>query len=371
MIRTRRRIPFGDLGAQYRAIAADLWPALREVVESSSFILGPAVESFERNFARYCGASECVAVGSGTDALHLALLALGVRPGDEVITQANTFMATVEAIAYVGAKPVFVDVKPPEYTIDPAAVRAAVTSRTAAIIPVHFFGQPCDMAAIRAIGRDCGLAIVEDASQAHGAAMAGVRVGASGIATFSFYPGKNLGAYGEGGAVVTSDASLAERMRALRNHGSTQRYRHGDIGYNYRMDGLQGAVLDVKLRYLERWNKGRRRVAAAYDRLLADVSKPAVPANVEHARHLYPVFLDQRDRVREYLEEQGVETNVHYPIPCHLQRACEPYGYRAGDFPHCEFIARSELSLPIYPELSDDDVAYVADAVLAAAGAPC
>lgn len=353
-------VPYLDLKAQFESVRPEISAAVDEVLSSCAYILGPAVERFESNFARFCGATHSVAVGSGTDALHLALLAHGVGPGDEVITQANTFMATVEAILYTGATPIFVDVVAPEYTIDLAAVRAAVTPRTKAFVPVHLFGQPADISAVELLGKELGLAIVHDASQAHGAAYGGVTLGSVSTACYSFYPGKNLGAYGEGGALTTNDSTILEMSRKLRNHGSTVRYRHDVLGYNYRMDGIQGAILDVKLKRLHEWTEGRRRVAAQYDRLLQGVARPAVPSKAHHVYHIYPVFVENRNSVAAFLRERGVETNVHYPIPCHLQPLFNG-AYKEGTFPESERIAQTELSLPIYPEMTDDMVAFVSE----------
>lgn len=360
MISSSIRVPFLDLKAQYRSIDNELWPSIQQVIENTQFILGPAVERFETAFAQYCRAESCVATGSGTDSLHLALAAAGVGPGDEVITQANTFVATLEAIAYTGARIVLVDVAPPTYTIDVDAVRRAVTKKTKAIIPVHLFGQPCEIDAIYDIASEFNLLVIEDASQAHGGEFRGKRIGERGVASFSFYPGKNLGAFGEGGAVTANDSRLSDSMRVLRNHGSHEKYVHSCVGYNYRMDGIQGAVLEVKLRHLEEWTEARRRVAARYDVLLTEINKPRVPDYVRHVYHLYPVFVESRDEVRAELTKHGVETNIHYPIPCHTQEAFKDLGYRAGDFPFSEYVASHELSLPMYAELPQEAVDYVA-----------
>lgn len=362
------RVPFVDLDAQYRALEAEIWPALRRVVESRAFILGPAVTEFEQAFATYCGARHHVALGSGTDALHLALLAHGVRAGDEIITQANTFVATLEAIAYTGARIVLVDVAPPSFDIDVAAVEAAITPRTKVILPVHLYGQPAPLDELEALAAKHGITVIEDASQAHGARYRGRRVGAENTSCFSFYPGKNLGAYGEGGGVTTNDDAVAERLRQLRNHGSVKRYHHEEIGYNYRMDGMQGAVLGVKLPHLDRWNAERRRAAARYDALLGDWMRPRTPQHVEHVHHVYPVFVDDREAIALRMEEAGVQTNVHYPVACHLQPAFSSLGYDAGAFPHSERMAREELSLPMYPELTDEAIAYVVETLRKAAG---
>jgi dTDP-4-amino-4,6-dideoxygalactose transaminase len=301
-----------------------------------------------------------VAVNTGTAALHLALLAHGVGPGDEVITQADTFIATVAAIVYTGAKPILVDVTAPSYTVDVRAVEAAITPKTKAILPVHLFGQPCDLDALRAIAKKHHLVLIEDASQAHGALYGDAKIGSSGTATFSFYPGKNLGACGEGGGVVTDDAAIADRLRLLRNHGSKEKYRHDVLGFNFRLEGIQGAVLDVKTRYLDEWTRARRRVAAAYDALLGSIERPALLDRTESSYHIYPVFVKNRDAVRATLAQAGIETNVHYPIPCHLQPGYTSLGYAEGSFPESERVAREELSLPIFPEMTDAQVQYVA-----------
>ena len=363
MITTKLKVPFLDLKAQYESIKDELWPQVRSVVEKTQFILGPAVDSFEKNFAAYCKAQHCIATGSGTDSLHLALLAAGVGPGDEVITQANTFVATLEAIAYTGAKIVLVDVAPPTYTIDIEALRAAITPKTKVIMPVHLFGQPCELDAIYAMAAEHDLTVIEDASQAHGAEYRGQRIGERGIASFSFYPGKNLGAYGEGGGVTSNDAQFDARMRLLRNHGSDKKYVHDVVGYNYRMDGIQGAVLDVKLRHLDAWTDGRRRAAALYDELLAGIPKPDVQPYVKHVYHIYPILVENREAVRAALAERGVETNAHYPVPCHLQDAFRDLGYEKGAFPHSEYLAERELSLPMFGELTEEQVRYVAEQV--------
>ncbi len=361
MTTASRPIPYLDLGRQYESIKHELWPAIQATVERSQFVLGPAVEAFERDFAAYCEAADHIGVSSGTAALHLALVAHGIGAGDEVITQANTFAATLEAIAYTGATIVLVDVAPPAYAIDAAAVAAAVTPRTKAIIPVHLFGMPAPMDALAEIAQRSGITIIEDASQAHGARYRGRRIGASHTAAFSFYPGKNLGAYGDAGGITTSDRAVAARLRSLRNHGSRQRYVHDEIGYNDRMDGIQGAVLQVKLDHLDRWNAERRAVAQRYDRLLRGIARPAVPDDVEHVYHIYPIFVEDRAAVQNALAAAGVETNVHYPIACHQQAAFAHLGYPAGAFPQAEYMARTELSLPIYPGLDEAATRCVAD----------
>ena len=356
-------IPFVDLPAQYRGLKPEIDSAVGRVLESAQFILGPAVTAFERDFAAFCAAKEAIGVNSGTSALHLSLLAAGVEPGDEVITVPFTFVATVAAIEYAGARPVLVDVEPEFLTMDPAKLEAAITPRTKAIIPVHLFGQPADMDPIMAIARKHGLVVIEDACQAHGSEYKGRRCGSIGqLGCFSFYPGKNLGAYGEGGAVVTSDPDLAKKIRLLRAWGEETRYEHKYRGFNYRMDGVQGAILGVKLRYLEAWTEARRRNAAEYARQLADtsVTLPRERNEVRHVYHVYVVRLQQRDAWRDRLTEAGVQTGVHYPIPVHLQPAYRDLGYSAGAFPVSERASAEVLSLPMFPELTHAQIKEVA-----------
>jgi len=365
-------IPLVDLPAQFRALKPEIEAAVSQVFENAQFILGPAVAAFERDFAAFCRTAHAVGVNSGTSALHLALLAAGVGPGDEVITVPFTFVATVAAIEYTGARPVFVDVEPGFLTMDPAKLEAAITPRTRAIIPVHLFGQPADMDPIMAIANRHGLVVIEDACQAHGAEYKGRRCGSIGqLGCFSFYPGKNLGAYGEGGAVVTSGAALATRIRLLRSWGEEVRYEHKYRGFNCRMDGVQGAILGVKLRYLEEWTEARRRNAAEYGRRLAGTPAQPLPERpgVRHVYHLYVVRLQQRDSWRERLTEAGIQTGVHYPIPVHLQPAYRDLGYKAGDFPVCEEASREVLSLPMFPELTDAQIATITSALRTSVGA--
>ena len=364
-------IPFVDLPAQFRALKPEIDAAVAKVFENAQFILGPAVAAFERDFAGFCHTSDAIGVNSGTSALHLSLLAAGVGPGDEVITVPFTFVATVAAIEYAGATPVLVDVEPEFLTMDPAKLEAAITPRTKAIIPVHLFGQPADMDPIMAIARKHKLVVIEDACQAHGSEYKGKRCGSIGqIGCFSFYPGKNLGAYGEGGAVVTSDPEMATKIRLLRAWGEETRYEHKYRGFNYRMDGVQGAILGVKLRHLEAWTEARRRNAAEYRRRLADTSAtlPRERSDVRHVYHLYVVRLQQRDVWRDRLNEAGVQTGVHYPIPVHLQPAYRDLGYSAGDFPVCEQASGEVLSLPMFPELTEAQIGEVASALRTSVG---
>jgi len=347
-------IPFLDLQAQYRDIGFQLEEAVIAAMRSCRFGLGETVEQFETMFAAYCGTGHAVAVNSGTSALHLALLAAGVGPGDEVITVPMTFVATTAAILYAGAKPVFVDVDPVTWTIDPGAIADKITSRTKAILPVHLHGRLADMAAIGTLARRYGLILIEDAAQAHGAKRDLIRAGAYGdFGCFSFYPGKNLGACGEGGAIVTNNANYAELLRSLRDWGQKERYNHVHRGFNYRMDAIQAAALSVKLPHLDEWNAKRRRVANIYNsRLVGDLELPAGPFGDDHASHVYAIQVPDRGRIRAHLGHAGVATNIHYPVPVHLQPAYADLGYGRGDFPVSEAIAERLLSLPLYPELT-------------------
>jgi dTDP-4-amino-4,6-dideoxygalactose transaminase len=356
-------IPLADLTAQYRLLKPEIDAAIARVIAGGRFALGPAVEAFERDFAAYCGTAHAVGVNSGTSALHLALLAVGVKAGDEVITVPFTFVATVAAIEYAGAKPILVDIDPDYYTMDPAAVARAITPRTKAIVPVHLFGQPADMAPILEVARQHGVAVIEDACQAHGAQYRGRRVGSMGdIGCFSFYPAKSLGAFGEGGAAVTDNATCAETMRLQRSWGEQTRYEHRIKGFNYRMDGIQGAVLGVKLKHLDRWVEARRGHAHVYDRLLTDASvmTPRERDGVRHSYQAYAIRVPQRDAWRARLAEKDIQTAVHYPVPVHLQPAYRDLGYSAGDFPVSESVAHEILSLPLFPEMSTAHIETVA-----------
>ncbi|HXZ28176.1 MAG TPA: DegT/DnrJ/EryC1/StrS family aminotransferase [Terriglobales bacterium] len=359
-------IPFLDLKAQYRSLKPEIDAAIARVLESCQFVLGEEVARFEEEFAAYCGAAHAVAVNSGTSALHLSLLALGVGPGDEVVTTPFTFVATVAAIGYSGARAVLVDVDPHSFNLDPARLERALTLRTKAIVPVHLYGQPADLDPIFEIARRRGVPVIEDACQAHGAEYKRRRVGPLGeLACFSFYPGKNLGAYGEGGLVVTNNSEHARTVRLLRNWGEERRYHHQLRGYNYRMEGLQGAILRVKLRHLEEWTEARRARAARYTELLrgSEVQTPAEMPYARHVFHVYAVRSPQRDALQKSLQAAGVQTGIHYPIPVHLQPAYADLGYKAGDFPVAERLAREVLSLPIYPELAPAQIEEVVAAV--------
>jgi dTDP-4-amino-4,6-dideoxygalactose transaminase len=359
-------IPFLDLPAQYRAIKAEIDAAVAGVFAGGQYVLGPEVAAFEEEFADFCGVFHAVGVNSGTSALHLSLLAAGVGPGDEVITVPNTFVATVAAIRYTGARPVLVDVDPVSNNINVGLIEPAVTERTRAIVPVHLYGQPADMDPIREIARRHHLVVIEDAAQAHGARYKGRVVGGLGdMGCFSFYPGKNLGACGEGGIVVTDHPEYAERIRMLRNWGQQRRYHHDLPGFNYRLEGIQGAVLRVKLRHLAAWTAARQARAKLYDRLLEGegIAPPRVMPYASHVYHIYPVRVRERARVQQRLQEQGIQTAIHYPIPVHLQPAYGDLGYGPGSFPHAEALAREELSLPIYPELPVEGVLQVVSAL--------
>jgi dTDP-4-amino-4,6-dideoxygalactose transaminase len=359
-------VPYADLRAQYHSIKNEIDGAVLGVLESTQFILGEEVAAFEREFAHYSAASEAVAANSGTSALHLALLAAGVTQGDEVITVPFTFVATVSAICYTGATPVFVDIEPDFFTIDTTKIEAAITPRTRAIMPVHLYGQPADMEPILEIARRRNLVVIEDAAQAHGAEYAGRRCGSMGdIAGFSFYPGKNLGAYGEGGAITTDRPELAATCRTLRDWGQEKRYEHRLKGFNYRMDGIQGAILRVKLRHLEDWTVKRRQLAAWYQEMLhvEGVRLPKARPDSRHVYHVFAIRTRERDRLRDALTKEGIQTGTHYPIPIHLQPAHADLGYHAGDFPQAEAAAREVLSLPLFPEMTREQVATVAAAV--------
>jgi dTDP-4-amino-4,6-dideoxygalactose transaminase len=359
-------VPYLDLKAQYRSIKSEIDAAVCSVLESSQFVLGAEVVAFEVEFAKYCDAAECVAVNSGTSALHLALLAAEVGPGDEVITVPFTFVASVAAILYTGARPVLVDIDPHSFNITPAAVRAAITPRTKAIMPVHLYGQTADMDPILDIARRHGLIVIEDAAQAHGAKYKKQPAGTLGdIGCFSFYPTKNLGAYGEGGAVTTNNPDYAKKIRMLRDWGQDSKYHHLLRGFNYRMEGLQGAILRVKLRHLEQWTEARRAIAAKYNKQLA-TSGITLPGEMPWARHVYHVYslrTPDRDSFRSTLEADGVQTAIHYAIPVHLQPAYAELGYGRGSFPESEAAANEVAALPIYPELTQAQVDLVCDLV--------
>lgn len=356
-------IPFLNLQSPYAEMKNELDEAARRVMQSGQFILGPEVKAFEEEFAEYCEAKYCVGVGNGLDALHLILRAAGIGKGDEVIVPANTYIATWLAVSYAGARPVPVEPDERTYNIDPKRIEDAISSRTKAIIPVHLYGQPAEMAAINKVAERYGLKVIEDAAQAHGARYRGRRVGALGLAGgFSFYPGKNLGAMGDAGAVVTNDAALAEEIRKLRNYGSEVKYYNPEKGYNSRLDELQAALLRVKLTSLDDWNERRKQVAAAYLQMLegvADLTLPYVPANTEAVWHLFVVRTGNRQALQKHLGEAGIGTLIHYPVPAHLQEAYADLGYAPGSFPISEQLASEVVSLPMGPHLSSHDLHQV------------
>jgi dTDP-4-amino-4,6-dideoxygalactose transaminase len=368
-------VPFLDLPVQYRQIENELRPVLEDIMRHGAFIGGPEVEAFEREFAAFCGSRHSVGLNSGTDALRFALMAIGLRPGDEVVTVANTFIATTEAITQAGGVPVFVDVDPSSANLDPARLPAAITPRTRAIVPVHLYGQTADMDPILEIADRHGLAVIEDACQAHGATYKGRAAGTMGaFGCFSFYPGKNLGAFGDAGAVVTDSDDGARLIRMLRDHGQSRKYYHDVEGYNGRLDAIQAAVLRLKLKHLDRWNQSRRAHADAYHRLLESIPGVDRILEAEGCRsvyHLYVILADDRDGLQRALTEKGIGTGLHYPLPLHLQNAYAHMGIRPGALPVTERMAQRLLSLPMFPELSPDQICYVADNVrLAMSEAP-
>lgn len=359
-------IPFVELTSQFKAIEGEVRGAIDGVLERAWFILGEEVSGFELEFSKYVETQHAVGVGSGTDAIQLALLAVGVGSGTEVITVANTCVPTVAGIAATNATPVLVDVDDETLTMDPSRLQSAITDKTRAIVPVHLYGHPCDMNSILAIAKDNGIPVVEDCAQAHGARYRGAPCGSLGTAAaFSFYPSKNLGAYGDGGAVVTNDARISATVAQLRNYGESERYHHDGLGFNSRLDEIQAAILRVKLPYLERWNESRRKLAQLYIEGLAGLPlRPQVEASwATHCRHLFVIRTPDRDRIRAALEARGIRTQLHYPVPVHLQKAYESLGYRAGDFPVSERACNEVLSLPLYPELSTQSVEIVVAAI--------
>jgi len=360
------KVPYLDLPAQIKSVRAEIDAALDRALDHCTFCLGPDVAQFEKDFAQFCGAQFCVGMNSGTSALHVAMRLLNVGPGDEVITTPYTFIATSWAISYCGAKPVYVDIDGATFNLNPKLLEKAITPRTKAILPVHLYGHPFDADPVLEICRKHKLPLVEDACQAHGAKYKGRTVGTLGdISCFSFYPAKNLGACGEGGALVTNNPDFAARAKSLREHGSTQRYHHDETGYNYRMEGFQGAVLGVKLKHLQKWTDERRCVAERYAELLADTPL-RLPREADYARsawHLYTVRHPRRDELKKHLDEHGIGNAVHYPIPLHLQKAYAALGHKPGDFPVAEKAARGVLSLPMFPELTDAQIRRVAEVV--------
>jgi dTDP-4-amino-4,6-dideoxygalactose transaminase len=359
-------VPFLDLQQQFRDLEPLFQQAIWPLLRSAKFIEGAAVTTFEKEFAKYCGVAEAVALDSGTAALHLAMVALGIGRGDEVVCPTSTFIATAAAIAVTGARPVFVDADPCNWQMDVDQVRRAIGPKCKAVVAVHLYGQPVEVARLKEACAENGVHLIEDAAQAHGARYEGQRAGALGAAgCFSFYPGKNLGAFGDGGAVTTNDSELAERIRRLRNHGRLTKYEHAEVGFNFRMDAIQAAALNVKLPYLDKWNERRRALAAQYRERLAGlpIRLPAAISPTEPVHHLFPVLTSERDRLAEFLKQRQIETGVHYPVPLHLQPAFSKLGHKVGDFPVAESIARQELSLPIFPEMTEEQIDSVCKCV--------
>ena len=361
------RVPFVDLIKQYHNIKTEIDEAIQDVLDNAAFIGGERVQLFEEAFAHLHGARFAIGTSSGTDSLHLILWGLDIGPGDEVIVPVNTFIATAEAVSLTGARPVFVDHDPESYNIDTSKIEAAITSKTRAIIPVHLYGQSADMSPILRIAADHNLAVVEDCCQAHLTEYQDRRVGTFGVAgAFSFFCAKNLGAFGEGGAIITDDEDLYEQLRKRHNHGTVRRYVHDLVGHNYRLEGIQAAVLNVKMRYIESWTDARIQHANRYRQLLADVSEIVLPEEMADGRHVYHLFViraTKRDELRAYLEERGISAGLHYPIPIHLQKAYSGLGYKKGDFPVAEAYADQILSLPMFPELTEEQIKYVADSI--------
>jgi len=366
------QVPFLDLKIQYKSIKSEIDPAIQNILDNTAFVLGKAVSDFEAEFAKEHSVKHCLGVSSGTDGNHLALWALGIQSGDEIIIPANTFIATAWGATLCGAKPVFVDCERDSYNIDPTKVEAAITNKTKAIIAVHLYGQPADLDPLKVIAKKHNIYLVEDCAQSHTAEYKGKRVGGlSDAASFSFYPGKNLGAYGEGGAVTTNNDEVAKRVKMLRDHGAVQKYYHELLGHNYRMEGIQGAVLGVKLKHLDKWTEERRRAAKKYNELLKDLPEITLPKEMSYAKHVYHLFVLQvndggskkRDGLAKYLNDNGVSTGLHYPIPLHLQPCFKDLGYEKGQFPVTEKLAETGLSLPMYPELNDEQIKYVCDSI--------
>ncbi|RPI62645.1 MAG: DegT/DnrJ/EryC1/StrS family aminotransferase [Ignavibacteriales bacterium] len=365
-------IPFLDLKANYQSIKSEVDSAIQNVLDNTAYILGASVQNFEKDFAAAQDVKYCLGTSSGTDANHLVLWGLGISNGDEVIIPANTFIATAWGATLCGATPVFVDCHPESYNMDPAKVEAAITSKTKAIVAVHLYGQSADLDPLKEIAKKHSIILVEDAAQAHLAEYKGKPIGGlTAAASFSYYPGKNLGAYGEGGAVTTNDEVLYNKVKKLREHGQSQKYYHDSFGHNYRMEGIQGAVLGVKLKHLSKWTDARRAVAAKYNAGLKEVAKVIAPKEMTYAKHVYHLYVIQlndgsieasnqlRDKLKDYLTQQGVNVGLHYPIPLHLQECFKGLGYKKGDFPNSERIAEAGLSLPMYPEMTDEQINYV------------
>jgi dTDP-4-amino-4,6-dideoxygalactose transaminase len=370
------KVPFLDLKAQYNSIKEEVNPAIQNILDNTAFILGKSVSEFETNFAKAHDVKFCYGVSSGTDGNHLVLWALGIKAGDEVIIPADTFIATAWGATLCGATPVFVDCHPQSYNLDPDKIEKAITSKTKAIVAVHLYGQPADMDKINAIAKKHNLIVVEDCAQSHLAEYKGKKTGGlARAASFSFYPGKNLGAYGEGGAVTTNDEELATKFKMMREHGSAKKYYHELYGHNYRLEGIQGAVLNVKLKHLDKWTNERRRAAAKYKECLKDVKQIVLPHEMDYAKHVYHLFVikvkdsnkanrsGKRDELQKFLEENGISTGLHYPIPLHEQPCFSSLGYKKGDFPVTEELAEQCLSLPIFPEITNEQIEYISEKI--------
>lgn len=360
------KIPLFDLRRMNQPLLSEFRELIDHVVENSDFISGPAVDKFEKNFSNFCNAKFGVGTSSGTSALHLSLLACNITCGDEVITTPHTFIATAEAISIVGARPVFIDIDPKTYNINPQLIESAITEKTKAILPVHIYGQAADMNAINEIAKKYSLKVIEDAAQAHGASHYGIRVGGlSDVACFSFYPGKNLGAFGDAGILVTNNDNINRFTREFRDHGRSEKYIHKSLGFNHRLDTLQAAILDIKLEYLEEWTKKRKEIARAYEELLQNVpvGLPFVHKYNDHAYHLYVIRVKQRDKLKNFLNERGIGASVHYPIPLHLQPAYKDLGYKENSLIEAELAAKEVLSLPIYPGMRLDEIDYISKAI--------
>jgi len=364
------QVPFLDLKVQYQSIKNEINPAIQNILDNTSFVLGKAVSDFEFDFALAHNVKHCFGVSSGTDGNHMASWALGIGAGDEVIVPANTFIATAWGATLCGAKPVFVDCEPDSYNLDPRKISEAITGKTKAIVAVHLYGQPADLDSISEVAKKNNMFLIEDCAQAHIAEYKGKKVGGlSDTACFSFYPGKNLGAYGEGGAVTTNNDNVAEKFKILRDHGAQKKYHHDSLGHNYRMEGIQGAVLGVKLKYLDKWTEARRKVASKYYEILRDFEQIILPKEMPYAKHVYHLFViqvadgesEKRDKLASFLNENGISTGLHYPIPLHLQKCFAELGYKKGDFPVSERLADSGVSLPMYPELGESQIEYVAE----------
>ena len=361
------KVDFLDLKSQYRSIKHEINSAIQEVLDNASFVEGPYVKRFEESFAEAQGADYCVAVSNGTAAIHIILMALDISTGDEVIVPANTFFATAEAVSLCGATPIFVDCEKDYYNMDPSKIEAAITDRTKAIIAVHLYGQPAQMDEIKAVSDKHGVYLLEDCAQAHLATYKGKHVGTIGLAgSFSFYPGKNLGAYGEGGGVVTNDFELSQKLRMLKDHGAPKKYHHDLIGHNYRMQGLQGAILSVKLKYLAEWTEKRNQNARLYDKHLQSIEQLKLPKlmdQVYHSYHLYVVRVPSRDELAQFLADNGIYTGIHYPIPCHLQKAYSKLGYTCGSMPNSETFGTEIISLPMSEQLREEEIVYIAEKI--------